>query len=63
MVKKKKYKKALSQKDALLNQVLGIFTNNPTRNYNYKQISGQLGVKDSGTRKVISEIILELKDK
>ena len=63
MVKKKKYKKALSQKNTLLNQVLGIFTNNPTRNYNYKQIASQLGVKDSGTRKVISEILIELKDK
>ena len=61
--KKKKYKKALSQKDDLLNQVLGIFTNNPTRNYNYKQIAGQLGVKDSGTRKVIGEILSELKEK
>ena len=64
MVKKKiKYKKALIKKADLSNKVLGVFTNNPTRNFNYKQIAGQLGIKDSGTRRIIAQIIEELETK
>ena len=60
--KKKKYKKALLKKNELSNQVLGIFTSNPTRNFNYKQIAGKLGIQDSGTRRVVGEILSELKE-
>ena len=60
---RKKHKKAFLQKEELTNKVLGVFTNNPTRNYNYKQIAGKLGIKDSVTRKVIGGILIDLKDK
>jgi len=63
MIKRKKtIKKDSFKKDELKNKVLGIFTNNPTKSLNYKQVSGLLKIKDGGVRKMIVNILYELKE-
>jgi ribonuclease R len=61
--KKKHDKKAKSgiRKKDLIKDILQIFANNPTYNYNYKQIAKQLNIKDDGPRVMITEILYELK--
>jgi ribonuclease R len=41
--------------------ILEILKNNPTLNYNYKQISKKLNIKDDGTKHLISRVFKELK--
>jgi ribonuclease R len=63
MVKKKKINKSIKNIKDLSNQVLGIFTNNPTKSFNYKQISGRLGIKDKQSRKQVLKTLYELQEK
>lgn len=63
MVKKKKINQSIKNIKDLPNQVLGIFTNNPTRSFNYKQISGRLGIKDKQSRKQVLKILYNLLEK
>ncbi len=61
--KKKEEKKGngIFNKKSLTNRISGIISNNPNQSYNYKQIAGRLGIKDSPTKKLINEILSELK--
>jgi len=61
-MKKNKRKKTIPKKSELTRQVLGVFTNFPTRQFNYKQIAGKLGIKDGHGRRIINEILKELKE-
>ncbi len=64
MVKKKKKKRRSGKsanKQILSNKLLGIFTNNPHKPYNYKQIAKQLNIKDESDRQLIIELLDELK--
>jgi ribonuclease R len=41
--------------DGLLSQIIAVFNNNPTKTYNYKQVSKKLGIRDPSIKKFISE--------
>ncbi len=58
MKKNKKPRKSLS---ALSGLILSIFTENPFKAYNYKQISHLLGIKDKAGRDLIFNILEEFK--
>ncbi len=47
-------------KTSLRRKVLKIFSANPSKNYNYKQISALLDVTDSNQRKLINQLLLEM---
>lgn len=57
----KKKKKGLIDKKAFANQILGMFTRNPRKNYNYKQIAKQLYINNIADKELIAEILEELK--
>ena len=59
--REEKKKKGIFNKKSLTNRITGIISNNPNQSYNYKQIAGRLGIKDSPTKKLINEILGELK--
>ena len=48
-------------KEALTNKVLGVLSNNPGKTLNYKQLSKLLEIKDESQRKLIVQILNELK--
>lgn len=56
----KKSKRKPRGKNAFADSVLRIFTNDPFRVYNYKQVSGRLGIKDKASRDLVSTILVEL---
>jgi ribonuclease R len=58
--KKKKNKSQVKLKNKLMDQVLDIFNNNPSRSYNYKQVSSLLNVKNKGKRKMVMDVLAEL---
>ncbi len=58
---KRKSSKRLN-KQILTNKIIGLFTNNPNKTYNYKQIAKQFEVKDEGQKALISAILYELHD-
>ncbi len=60
--KKKDYGKAagMVNKKVLSNQIMGIFSNHPTRTFNYKQVSKKLMIQDKQDRKLVNEILWEL---
>lgn len=63
MAKKKKSNRAKGYKRAeLSNKLLGVFTNQPTKTYNYKQLANKLLIKDSATKKLIGEVLSGLVD-
>ncbi len=47
-------------KKSLTNSVFGLFKNNPTKNYNYKQLATLLNIKDDSTRQLINTVLNEL---
>ncbi|MGC9344309.1 MAG: ribonuclease R [Bacteroidales bacterium] len=47
-------------KNNLINQVLGVFSNFPRKNFNYKQISKLLGIKDEPQRLLAEQVMKEL---
>jgi ribonuclease R len=47
-------------KQSLASSILGVFSNNPTREYNYKQLAKLLNIKDKSTRALINTILAEL---
>ncbi len=60
---KKKYNNKNSKtfnKKSLTNSVFGLFKNNPTKNYNYKQLAALLNIKDDSTRLLINTVLYEL---
>lgn len=62
---KKKFQSQKSKKTkvALVEEVYKVFHKNPTRIFNYKQISSELGISDEGTRIMVSAILNELTDR
>jgi ribonuclease R len=62
MAKKKKNKKKKSRgfKHDLLQQIVSIFDKNPTKSYNYKQLSRAFGYKDISNKRLIGIILDEL---
>jgi ribonuclease R len=47
-------------KNVFADSVLNIFVNNPFKAFNYKQVSGQLGVSDKASRDLVNTILVEL---
>jgi ribonuclease R len=62
MAKKKKHKKRNSGtfKHDLLQQIVAIFDKNPTKSFNYKQLSKAFGYKDISNKRLIGIVLDEL---
>ncbi len=60
--KKNKKKKGGSFKHDLLQQIVTVFDRNPTKSFNYKQLSKAFGFKDISNKKLITTILNELAD-
>ncbi len=58
---RKKHKKTRRPKSALAGIILSIFSENPFRAYNYKQLSKQLGIRDQASKDLVFNILEELK--
>ncbi len=54
--------KGINKKE-LSNNILAIFSKNPKRIYNYKQLASQLLITDSAEKRLITEVLYELKEK
>ena len=62
MARHKKSRKSGSFKHDLLQQIINVFDRNPTKSFNYKQLSSAFGFKDMANKKLITIILLELVD-
>jgi ribonuclease R len=65
MARKKNKGKAKAQtfnKRTLSGSIIGIFSNDPAKTYNYKQLAGELLLKSSEEKKLISKVLRDLKD-
>ena len=60
--KNKKSRKSGSFKHDLLQQIITVFDKNPSKSFNYKQLSSAFGFKDMVNKKLITIILLELVD-
>ncbi len=60
--RKKKTKGNTVDKKMLGNKLLGIFTNNPRKSCNYKQIARQLNIKSESNRQMIIDLLEEFKE-
>jgi ribonuclease R len=60
MTKKKKRKTSGGAKSFLQDNILSIFTADPIRLFNYKQISAKLTIRDQAGRDLVSKILSEL---
>ncbi len=58
--KKNKNKSGNINKNALKNQILGVFSNNSTQAFNYKQIAKRLNSNNPAEKKLIASILSEL---
>ncbi len=58
--KQKRKNSALYNKKTLTNSILGIFSNNPRKTYNYKQIANHLLIKNSDEKRLIIQILGDL---
>jgi len=58
--KSKKSKKNNSKNKELINSILEIFSSNPTQQYNYKQISKRLNIKNDSDRYYVLKILEHL---
>ncbi len=54
--------KGINKKE-LSNNILAIFSKNPKRIYNYKQLASQLLITDSSEKRLITEVLYDLKEK
>jgi ribonuclease R len=54
---KKKRSTQTFNKSNLSNAILGVFTNNPTQTFNYKQLAKRLDIKDSSTKSLIGQVL------
>ena len=61
MSKKKKQNKKTIEED-LRNRILGVFTHDPGKARNYKQVAAKLGIKDNPSRKKINGWLNKLHD-
>ena len=60
--KSKGNKKKDTNKKILMNKMIGLFTNNPSNIYNYKQIAKLFDITDEGSKLLITAILYELLD-
>lgn len=63
MAKKRKTSKTRStrvRKSELIRNIVNIFTANPEKNYNYKQMSAELGISSESQRIFVNELLYEL---
>ncbi len=60
---KKNRKKGGMKKNELIDAVYGIFLNEPTLTYNYKQIAKFIGIKTMGERRLVVDTLYVLKDR
>lgn len=59
--KKTRKRKAIGlNKKALKNSILGIFSNDPKKTYNYKQIASHLLIKDIEEKKLVMQVLNDL---
>ena len=49
-------------KQVLTNKIMGLFTNNPSKLFNYKQIAKQFEITDDSTKGLITAILYEQRD-
>ena len=47
-------------RNSFMSKVLEVFTSNPSLGFNFRQISGKLGLTDSGSRELVHSMIREL---
>ena len=62
MTKKRKNSGPKYSRKSLEKLIVGIFSNNPDKTFNYKQISRQLEIKDMGIKQLIVGILFDLVD-
>jgi ribonuclease R len=53
-------KKARNNQNPLINDILGIFANNPGKSFNYKQIAKQLSINDSSNKQLLNVLLEDL---
>ena len=51
-----------SKKNALQHLIIGLFTNNPQKTYNYKQIASQLGISKMSEKQKVNQLLYDLHD-
>ncbi len=56
----KKEKSRRKKTDSLSAHILAVFSSDPFRSYNYKQVAAAMGIKDNATRDLILSTMLEL---
>ncbi len=61
--KKKSSKSATAPKSSFVQSVLEVFTTNPYRALNFRQVSSQLGVSDKASKELIKNILEDLSKK
>ncbi len=61
--KNKKKNKEFLDKKTLTQLIIEIFSQNPTADFNYKQVAKRLNIKDPNSRQLITGILYELKEK
>lgn len=49
------------QRNSFMSEVLKVFTNNPDKQYNFRQISTILGIGDTASKNIIKSMLAELK--
>ncbi len=56
----KSRKKPPARVNPFVKAVLAIFTNNPHKGYNFRQVAAQLGIQDKASRELVSTILYDL---
>ncbi|MDD5694168.1 MAG: ribonuclease R [Bacteroidales bacterium] len=59
----KSRKKPPAKANPFVKAVLAIFTNNPHKGYNFRQVAAQLGIQDKASRELVSNILYDLERK
>jgi len=55
-----KQRKSRYNKKHLANQIMGVFTNNPSKSFNYKQLCNPLRITDTSERRLVNKVLEEL---
>ena len=56
-------KKPPARVNPFLKAVLAIFTSNPNKGYNFRQVAAQLGVQDKASRELVSNLLYDLENR
>lgn len=62
MNKKRNNSRKIKGKSTFTGSILSIFSKNPYRLFNYKQISSQLGIRDKASKDLVNTILKEIAD-